>query len=286
MINRLCIIGVGLIGGSLALSLKKAGGCQHIVGVSRDVKNLEKAKQLGVIDEFETDLAKAVVDADVIVIAVPVGDMESVFSAIKDNVSNNAVITDVGSTKASVITAAEKAFGQLPARFVPAHPIAGTEKTGVEAAFEGLFSQRRVILTPVETTDKEAIGVVQTMWESIGAEVTSMDQKHHDEVLAATSHLPHVLAYSLVDTLSRMEEHSEIFQYAAGGFRDFTRIASSDPAMWHDICLANSAAMLKMINAFSDDLSRLAQAIEQQDSDYIFNTFKHAKQERDKFCND
>ena len=268
MINRLCIIGVGLIGGS------------------RDVNNLEKAKQLGVIDDFETDISKAVVDADVIVVAVPVGVMQSVFSAIKDNLSTSAIITDVGSTKASVIAAAETVFGELPTRFVPAHPIAGTEKTGVEAAFDSLFNQRRVILTPAENTDKDAISVVQTMWETVGAEVTSMDKTHHDEVLAATSHLPHALAYSLVDTLSRMEEHTEIFQYAAGGFRDFTRIASSDPTMWHDICLANSSAILKLIKTFSEDLSRLAQAIEDQDSDYILNTFKHAKQERDKFCND
>lgn len=286
MINRLCIIGVGLIGGSLALSLKMAGACKSIVGVSRHTGNLEKAKQLGVIDEYDTDVSKAVSGADVIVIAVPVGAMSSIFDSIKDHVHADAVITDVGSTKGSVVQAAQQSFGQLPARFVPGHPIAGTEKGGVESAFEGLFKNRRVILTPAKHTEKQALNIIQEMWQSIGADVCTMDIDHHDEVLAATSHLPHALAYTLVDTLANMEEHNEIFEYAAGGFRDFTRIASSDPVMWHDICLANADALLAVIHRFSADLSKLEQAISNNDSKYVLELFQRAKQERDRFCHE
>lgn len=284
MINRLCMIGVGLIGGSLCRALKAAGAVESIVGCGRNAAQLEQAVELGVIDSFETDIATAVSDADVVVVAVPVGAMRAVFDSIKGNLKSGAVLTDVGSAKASVVLAAREAFGGDEAYFVPGHPIAGTEKSGVEASFAELFNGQRVILTPLESTDPTATQVVHKMWQAAGAEVVSLTVEHHDEVLAATSHLPHVIAYALVDTLARMHERREMFQFAAGGFRDFTRIASSDPQMWHDICLANKDAVLDMIKRFSTDLADLANAIENDDSETIKETFSRAKQARDQYC--
>ena len=168
--------------------------------------------------------------------------------------------------------------------FVPGHPIAGTEKSGVEASFAELYRHRRVILTPDAQTDKTALGKVKQLWQACGAQVIEMDAVHHDAVLAATSHLPHMLAYALVDTLARMDDSQEIFDYAAGGFRDFTRIASSDPTMWHDICLANREQLIKVMRAFSDDLHRLSDAMEQGDGEFLKTTFTRAKNARDKFC--
>jgi prephenate dehydrogenase len=284
MINRLCMIGVGLIGGSLCRALKDAGAVESIVGCGRNLAQLERAVELGVIDGFETDIASAVSDADVIVVAVPVGAMGKVFAAIKGNVKPGAVLTDVGSAKGSVVLAAREAFGGDETYFVPGHPIAGTEKSGVEASFAELFNGQRVILTPLEATDPAATQIVHKMWQTVGAEVVSLTVEHHDEVLAATSHLPHVIAYALVDTLARMHERREMFQFAAGGFRDFTRIASSDPLMWHDICLANKEALLDMIGRFTTDLAELAKAIENEDSEMIKATFSRAKQARDQYC--
>ncbi len=282
-IKRLCVIGVGLIGGSLARALRQAGGVEVIVGAGRNKSQLQHAKSLGIIDEFDTDIAKAARNADVVVVAIPLGAMQSCFAALKDAVASNAIITDVGSAKQSVITAMQTAFGYLPPGFVPGHPIAGTEKSGVDASFAELFSQRRVILTPQANTAAAAVTVVQQMWQHCGAHVTIMEAQHHDEVLAATSHLPHMLAYALVDTLARMNDRQEIFTYAAGGFRDFTRIASSDPQMWHDICLANREALTKMLRLFATDLQRLGDAVEQGDGEFLKITFNRAKAARDQF---
>ncbi|MDT8404885.1 prephenate dehydrogenase [Sulfuriflexus sp.] len=284
MINRLCVIGVGLIGGSLCRALRQAEAVQSIVGCGRNTAQLQRALELGVIDSYETDIATAVSDADVVVVAVPVGAMQKVFAAIKGHLKPGAVLTDVGSAKGSVVLAAREAFGGDEACFVPGHPIAGTEKSGVEASFAELFNDQRVILTPLEATDPMATQVVHKLWQATGAEVISLTVEHHDEVLAATSHLPHVIAYALVDTLARMHERREMFQFAAGGFRDFTRIASSDPQMWHDICLANKDALLDMIRRFSTDLAELASAIENEDSETIKTTFSRAKQARDQYC--
>jgi prephenate dehydrogenase len=282
LIKRLTIIGVGLIGGSLARALKRNQACGEVIGCGRNINNLQQAIELGVIDRYETQPAQAVKDADMIVVAVPLGTMASMFTAIRDTLSPYAIITDVGSAKASVVNDAQH-LGQHFPRFVPGHPIAGTEKSGVTASFAELFENRRVILTPVSATDSQATAKVTTMWEITGAEVVEMPVKHHDEVLAATSHLPHVLAYSLVDTLAKMEEHGEIFRFAAGGFRDFTRIASSDPQMWHDICIANRDAILHVLERFNHDLMQLADAIRCGDSQVIKNTFHRAKTARDKF---
>lgn len=281
MINRLTIIGVGLIGGSLARALKSAGAVKEVIGASQSIQHLQRARELGVIDKAEVDLGASVKDADVVVVAVPVGVMESVFEDIAPHLSENTVLTDVGSTKGSVVEAAQKVFGHLPANFVPGHPIAGTEKSGVDASFAELFQDRRVILTPTETSDTEAVARVRDMWQQAGAIVTETSVAHHDEVLAATSHLPHLLAFALVDTLATMDDKQEIFDYAAGGFRDFTRIASSDPVMWHDICVHNEPALLKMLDRFETDLDKLREAIANNDGDYIMKIFTRAKAARD-----
>jgi len=284
MIKQLTIIGVGLIGGSLARALKRAGAVDEVVGAGRDAQHLQQALTLGVVDRIETDLAVAVQGADIVVVATPVGATETVFRSIAPALSADTILTDVGSTKASVVAAAQAAFGRLPENFVPAHPIAGTEKSGVEASFAELFEGRRIILTPTENSAPQAIIRVRAMWEQTGAKVVETDVEHHDDVLAATSHLPHLLAFSLVDTLAQLDAKQEIFEYAAGGFRDFSRIASSDPEVWHDICLHNSAALLKMLERFEVDLDKLRQAIADNDSDYLLQVFRRAKAARDHFC--
>jgi prephenate dehydrogenase len=283
VIERLCIIGTGLIGGSLARALRAADYCREVVGCSRNPEHLQQAVELGVIDRYETDPARAVEGADMVLVAVPLGAMEPVFRMLRGHLPAGAAITDVGSAKASVIEAARRGFGELPAAFVPGHPIAGTEQSGVAASFPELFRDRRVILTPVEQTSAEATARVRAMWEVAGAVVDEMDPAHHDTVLAATSHLPHVLAFALVDSLTRLGESDEIFRYAAGGFRDFTRIASSDPVMWRDICLANGDAILQMIDRFSGDLQQLADAVRQHDGETLQTVFASAKQARDRY---
>jgi prephenate dehydrogenase len=283
MIGRLCIIGVGLIGGSLARALRAAGYCQEVVGAGRNPAHLQLAVELGVIDRFETDLALAVRDADLVLVSVPLGAMQTVFAAIRDNLAKDAVLTDAGSAKVSVIEAARAAFGHLPACFVPGHPIAGTEQSGVAASFPELYRGRRVILTPTGLSAPLAIARVRAMWEAAGAQVTEMGAEHHDEILAATSHLPHVLAFALVESLARLQDQREIFEYAAGGFRDFTRIASSDPVMWRDICLANSAAVHSMIERYIGDLQRLDRAVCDGDGERLLQVFRDARQARDRY---
>ena len=280
---RLCIVGVGLIGGSLARAARARGLAGEIVGAGRRRESLERALELGVIDRFETDLAAAVRGADAVVVAVPLGAMAAIFRGLKGHLEPDAVLTDVGSAKASVVRDAREALGELPPGFVPGHPIAGTEHSGVEASFAGLFEGRRVILTPLETSDPAAVERVRRLWQGAGAEVVEMDVHHHDEVLAATSHLPHVLAFTLVDTLARMGERDEIFAYAAGGFRDFTRIASSDPVMWRDICLANRSAVLEMIGRFHDDLGHVAELVRAGDGEALRQVFAAAKRARDAY---
>ena len=286
IINKLCVIGVGLIGGSLARALKKAGVVGEVVGSGRDVSHLEKAKALNVIDSFDTDIALAVKGCDMVIVAVPLGAMQSVFEKIAAVITEDMIVTDVGSAKASVIKAAKIAFKTLPKTFVPGHPIAGTEKSGVEASFSELYENRRVIITPLESSSNDAVSKVRSMWQACGADVVETTIEHHDEVLAATSHLPHMLAFSLVDTLAKMDSKNEIFDFAAGGFRDFTRIASSDPDMWRDICLSNGDALVIMIKKFTDDLQLLSNAIENNDSTYLEETFSRAKKARDEFCED
>ncbi len=283
-IGRLCVIGVGLIGGSLARALRARGVVEEIVGCGRHTANLERAVELGVIDRYDTDPASAVKDADMVVVAVPLGNMATVFAAIAGHLADGAIVTDAGSAKQSVIDDAQAAFGGMPAWFVPGHPIAGTENSGVAASFAELFQGRRVILTPVDITGTDAIDRVTWMWRQAGADVVCMEPRHHDEVLAATSHLPHVLAYALVDRLARMGERDEIFEYAAGGFRDFTRIASSDPGMWRDICLCNAEALDQVLQAYREELAELHEALQQRDGERLLAVFGRAKAARDRYC--
>jgi Prephenate dehydrogenase len=283
MIARLCIIGVGLIGGSLARALRRAGACQEVVGIDREIASLNRALELRIIDRYCLDVETGVQGADMVVAAVPLGAMYPVFRGLVGRLSPGAVVTDVGSAKQSVIEAARRAFGVLPPTFVPGHPIAGTEQSGVEASCTELFEGRRVILTPEPETDSEALKRVRRLWERVGAEVQELNAKHHDHILAATSHLPHMLAYTLVDTLVGMGERAEIFRYAAGGFRDFTRIASSDPIMWRDIALANGEAIVAMLERFTDELGHLTRAVQAGDGAAIQAAFDRAKAARDRF---
>ncbi|CAK0769019.1 prephenate dehydrogenase [Gammaproteobacteria bacterium] len=282
-VERLVILGVGLIGGSVARAVKAAGICGEIVGWGRNAKTPERALALGVIDRAETDLIAATHGADLVMVAVPPGAMESLFRELAVLLGPETIITDVGSTKGSVVAAARAAFGTLPACFVPGHPIAGTELSGVDASDANLFQKRRVILTPLPETDLRALARVRLLWEICGAEVTEMEVEHHDTVLAATSHLPHLLAFALVDALTRMDDSWEIFRYAAGGFRDFTRIASSEPIMWRDICLANRTQILAMLNRYRDELEQLTAAIDAGNGEYLHQMFSHARAARGDF---
>ncbi len=284
-IGRLCIIGVGLIGGSFARAIRQAGLVDHIIGCGRQLDNLTQAVDLGVIDDYSQSIATAVAQADLIFIATPVGSFEVIFQEIQASMKEGAIITDAGSTKKNIIDAAERVFSSVPPFFVPGHPIAGTENSGVEASFAELYVDHRVILTPSKKTDQQALTWITQLWQAIGAQVVTLDAVHHDSVLAATSHLPHLLAFSLVNTLTTLDEKQEIFDNAAGGFRDFTRIASSDPNMWQDICLANKTALLTHLDLFSKDLERLRQALLDDDATYLKETFQRAKLSRDEFVN-
>lgn len=283
MIRRLAIIGVGLIGGSLARALRVAGAVDEVVGCGRALENLERARELGIIERYSQDPGEAVVGADLVFISVPLGAMRGVFERVRGRTSPDAVITDGGSVKGSVVADARAAFGTVPPRLVPGHPIAGTEHSGVDASFPELYRHRRVILTPLPETDPQALERVDRMWRRCGAEVSHMSVTHHDEVLAATSHLPHMLAFGLVDALARMDETDEIFRYAAGGFRDFTRIASSNPVMWRDVCIANREALSAMLGRFGVQLADLADSIRRGDGEALLQIFERAKSARDRY---
>ncbi len=287
LINNLCVIGTGLIGGSFCLALKQAGACKNIIGAGRSEETLQKAKQLNIIDSYDTDISNAVKDADVIFVSVPLGAMQSVFEKIAEGLKKSgntkAVITDAGSSKQQVQKIADGVFANNAKRFVAGHPIAGTEKSGPEAAFADLYKNRRVILTPTAQTDVDAIRIVTELWQQTGAEVETMDAEHHDKVLAATSHLPHILAFGLVHCLENIDDIENVFRFAAGGFRDVTRIASSDPTMWRDICLNNKQPILEMMKRYKDELDMLYNALESGDGETLMSVFKEAKATRDKF---
>ena len=282
MIHRLCIFGVGLIGGSLAQALRAAGAVQSVVGCSRSEANLARAEELKVVDEYTLDPIAAVAGADMVVVATTLGATRSIFEKIAQHVAPTTVITDVGSAKARVVDAARASLGKNIKQFVPGHPIAGTEKSGVDAAFATLFRDHRVILTPLKETNLDALNAVSKMWQATGANVVEMDVQHHDDVLAATSHLPHMLAYALVDCLAEMDESNEIFAYAAGGFRDFTRIASSSPAMWCDIAMDNRDALLAVLTRFTATYDKLVGALESNDKDRLLRIFTRAKDVRER----
>jgi len=281
MIQKLAIIGVGLIGGSLALALKKAAYVEQVVGYSRQPAAREEALALGIIDVAVDSIAKAVKDADIVFLAVPMGAMHQVLVDMAPHLGSDAVVTDGGSAKQQVVEAARAALNENFSRFVPGHPIAGTEKSGPSAAFAELYQAHRVVLTPVAETQTAAVDVVRDMWLKTGADVFEMEVAQHDVVLAATSHLPHVLAFNLVDMLAKRDDCEEVLRYAAGGFRDFSRIASSDAVMWRDICLGNQAAILELLQQYRQGLDAIEKAIHDGNGDYLIETFNRAKKARD-----
>lgn len=283
LVERLVVVGLGLIGGSFAKGLRARGVCREVVGVDLDPQARRMAVKLGVVDRCEERLAAACEGADVIMLAVPILAMERVLGELARLDLGDAVLTDAGSAKGNVVRAADAAFGGVPARFVPGHPIAGSEQSGVEAANGELFKRHKVILTPLPQTDAMALQQVDQLWRELGADVEHMQVEHHDQVLAATSHLPHLLAFGLVDSLAKRNENLEIFRYAAGGFRDFTRIAGSDPVMWHDIFLANREAVLRTLDVFRDDLDALRDAVDAGDGHHLLGVFTRARVAREHF---
>lgn len=282
-IGKLVVIGVGLIGGSFALALKRARAVQRVVGVGRTRSNLAAALRLKAIDEALQDPARAVRDADLVLLATPVGQMPAVMTAIAPHLPARAVVTDAGSTKGDVIAAARRFLGAHLPRFVPGHPVAGTEKSGAEAAFPDLFKDKSVILTPQPETAAAAAGLVRRAWEACGARVTRLTADQHDAVLAAVSHLPHVVAYALVNMLARRRNAAQLFGLSAGGLRDTVRIAGSSPEMWADICVANREALLAALEDYENELERVRAAIESADTTELRRMFTEAQSARGKW---
>jgi prephenate dehydrogenase len=283
MIEKICIIGVGLIGGSLAKSLKNKRYVKTIMGFSRHEANLKIAKKLNVIDDYSLDIKTALQGANIVIIATPVNSFKTIFEAIKPYLTEDMIITDVGSTKDSIIKAAKAVFSEVPVNFIGAHPIAGKEKNSVCESEETLFKGKRVIITPLENTNKKALDTIKTMWQQTGALIEMMSVAKHDEVLAMTSHLPHVLAYALIDNF--IENHPEAFNYTAGGFKDFSRIASSDAVMWRDICLNNSQEIIKQVEQYKKTLDKLILLIKNNKADELEKVFSNAKAQRDNHFN-
>ncbi len=287
MFDKLCVIGVGLMGGSVARAARLNALSKNILGYGRleDLENLETAKCLGVIDDYTLHIEEAVQDADCVVIATPVESIQSILALLQPVWSDRTIYTDVGSTKGSVVAAAQRVFGVVPSNFVLAHPIAGGEQSGVEAAVDDLFVNKRLIISPLSHTHKAALQKIRSFWEHCGSEVSLMDVERHDAILAATSHLPHVLAFALVDMLGHQDEQNEIFNYAAGGFRDFTRIASSDPTMWRDICLANKNEIIPLLQQTRVQLEKIQSLLEHDDGQQLFEIFAYANTARQRFLN-
>ncbi len=278
------ILGLGLIGGSLARALRESGFSRRFIGWGHREASLRRGMELGVIDAFTLDLDEAIEQADILVLCTPTLTAAAMLETILPRLSGrNVVLTDVASVKGNLRDAAIAAAGAMPAQLVLAHPIAGSERSGVDASCADLFVDHRVILTPEAGNDTDAVNLVRAMWASTGAEVVEMSVDRHDAVLAATSHLPHVLAYTLVDALAMADASEDIFGCAAGGFRDFTRIASSDPVMWRDIAIANQSALLDAIDLFGSHLERMRKAVSDQNADELLATFNRAKRARDEF---
>ncbi|GAA6134322.1 bifunctional prephenate dehydrogenase/3-phosphoshikimate 1-carboxyvinyltransferase [Oceaniserpentilla sp. 4NH20-0058] len=282
-INTVAVVGLGLIGGSWIKALRQTYPDWHVIGFDRNQDSMVKAHSLGIIDSYEGSVDNVVKNADLVILSVPILACREILSLIRPYLKPDAILTDVGSVKGCVADDIRAVFGQDQANFVLGHPIAGSEKSGIQAANESLFQNHKVIITPLPSTSLSAVEFISSLWEVVGAKVEIMDVAHHDEVLAATSHLPHLLAYSLVDTLAHNHENKEIFNYAAGGFRDFTRIAASSPKMWHDIFTANKTAVLDALDLFAHDLSQLREAVANSDSTTMMGVFTRAKVARDHF---
>ena len=280
VIGSLTIIGVGLIGGSLARSLKKANFAQEVVGFGRSENNLLRAQELGVIDRWTLNLKEAVMGADVIMLATPVTALNDILPQVATHLKKNTIVTDAGSVKGTVARGATRAVGQGISQFVPGHPIAGAEKTGVEASREDVFQGQKVILTPLSSTASHAVDRVRKIWEVTGASVSLMDPDQHDKLLALTSHLPHALAFCLVNTLAEQPNADQCYALAASGFYDITRIASSDPVMWRDIFLENKYSVLSRLTEYSENIGHLIQLIETEDADGLTAEFRKSNETR------
>jgi len=284
-LRKLAVFGVGLIGGSFACALKRAGAVQTVCGVGRSRSNLERALELGVIDEIASDAQSAMAGADFALVAVPVAQTERVLREIAPYLPPDCVISDAGSTKQDVAMAARQALGAKGRQFVPAHPIAGAELSGVEAASPTLFRGRLVVLTPLDDTPSDACARVEFAWQTCGARVVQMTPRRHDQVFAAVSHLPHALAFTLVEMIAKRPDTQELFSFAGAGFRDFTRIAGSSPEMWRDICLANREALLRELSAFQAALATLTEHIRSGEASDIEALFRDARSARDHWIN-
>ena len=280
-LNKLVVVGVGLIGGSAAAALKRAGAVGRVVGVGRGRANLARALELGVIDEAADDLGSAAHGADAVLIAVPVQQIRAVLEKLADAARAGVIITDAGSTKRDFVAAIREVIGGRAPGMVPAHPIAGAELTGVDAAAATLFEGRRVVLTPLPESEPRAVALVESMWSACGARVTRMSAEHHDEVFSAVSHLPHVLAYTLVDLIAARENAEELFSFAASGFRDFTRIAGSSPEMWRDICLANADRIAADLEDFQRALAEVSRQVRTGDAEGLRRIFEAARAARE-----
>lgn len=276
-ISRLVVCGVGLIGGSAAVALRAAGAVRHVVGIGRSRATLEAAQRLGVIDEIATDWSQALAGAEVVLIAAPVGQMQAITAAMAPYLELDTLVTDAGSTKRDVVEAVRRNLSAHLARVVPAHPIAGAELSGVEAAQATLYLDRRVVVTPLPENTPAAIDRVFALWRACGALVSSMSPEEHDKVFAAVSHLPHLLAFALVHEFAARDDADRLFGFAAGGFRDFTRIASSHPEMWRDICVANRQALIGELDAYSAELARLRALLSDGDGAALEATFALAR---------
>ncbi len=280
LIRKLVVCGVGLIGGSFALALRRAAAVGEVIGIGRSRAALERACELGVIERIAEDWADALAGADLVLLAAPVGQMDAIMAAIAPHLQAGTVVSDVGSTKRDVIAAAQARLGDRLAQVVPAHPIAGAEKSGVDAAFAELYDDRKVVLTPLTQSDPAAVALVRAAWEACGATVVEMGPEEHDRVFAAVSHLPHLLAFGLVHELAARDDAPLLFAHAAGGFRDFTRIAGSHPEMWRDICIANREALLAELDAYVAELGRLREDLAAGDGDALAAVFARARAAR------
>jgi len=279
MINKITIIGVGLIGGSLALALKERNLAKAVFGYGRDQTRLEEAQKSNVIDAFSTNIKEAIDEANIIVIATPVGTFKDILHQIEPLISSNVIITDVGSTKSDIVNIVNDVLRDNSSCFIPAHPIAGKERSGFEVSDSKLYDGKKVIITPQETNSPESIDVIDQMWKNVGADVDFMSAESHDNLLGMTSHLPHMLAFSLVNYLVDQNPNASI--YAGGGFKDFSRIASGDAIMWRDICLQNKNQIMNHLKGYQSTLDDLLEAINDEDSEKLGQLFTTAKKTRD-----
>ncbi len=279
-LRKVVIFGVGLIGGSFALALRKANAVREVVGFGRSTATLEQARQFGIIDRIGTDLASELHDADMVLVATPVAQMSEIFARIAPYLGAHTLVTDGGSTKGDVVAAARANLGGKLGQFVPAHPIAGAEQSGPAAAVESLYQGKRVVLTPLPENHKHAVARVRHAWELCGANVTELSPQQHDEVFAAVSHLPHLLSFALVHDIAQRDSRDLLLSFAASGFRDFTRIAASSPEMWRDICMANRDALMRELRRYTDELNAVYQALEQRDAAKLEEVFSEARHVR------